>query len=375
MADSIDEFEEVTEGTDTSAAQARKGKDIQGMHLFVEYANTPSPAVIFHSINELLLISTSGFLEGLMDREVSIKARSMDNRNDAGSLLEGLTQTQISTMAVKNRCCRRGSGELICKKVELRTLNYVGDFKCQRFMNDFIFLHRKVLKGTVGSIVGHLDYSFGPAWHPDGRTLRLGIKINLPNLGLEKLVIAYKKLKGNMGAVRPSPCCSSDGRFLVVAEPSRFCPHIYNAEGDFLESNCVLPAGDNWEFCRNKLGTGGCLIPDRDRDKRDRDHHRDKKDREREKSSRYEREKSADRDRAKHKDRHSRGDKEREKSSRTHTWTLDGESDDEDAEGKTGMDIDMDDGGKVMDNDNGAGMVVSSSIGSDSPVIQNGSDA
>ncbi|MCD9640612.1 DEAD-box ATP-dependent RNA helicase 42 [Datura stramonium] len=57
------------------------------------------------------------------------------------------------------------------------------------------------------------------------------------------------------------------------------------------------------------------------------------------------------------------------------TWTLDGESDDEDAEGKTGMDIDMDDGGKVMDNDNGAGMVVSSSIGSDSPVIQNGSDA
>lgn len=56
------------------------------------------------------------------------------------------------------------------------------------------------------------------------------------------------------------------------------------------------------------------------------------------------------------------------------TWTLDGESDDEDTEGKTGMDIDMDDSDKVMDDENGAGKVVSSSIGSDSPVIQNGSD-
>lgn len=56
------------------------------------------------------------------------------------------------------------------------------------------------------------------------------------------------------------------------------------------------------------------------------------------------------------------------------TWTLDGESDDEDAEGKTGMDIDRDDTGKVMDDENGAGKVVSSSIGSDSPVIQNGGD-
>ncbi|CAN4095033.1 unnamed protein product [Withania somnifera] len=56
------------------------------------------------------------------------------------------------------------------------------------------------------------------------------------------------------------------------------------------------------------------------------------------------------------------------------TWTLDGEeSDDEDAVGKTGMDIDMDDSGKVMNDVNGAGgKVVSSNIGSDSPVTQNG---
>lgn len=56
------------------------------------------------------------------------------------------------------------------------------------------------------------------------------------------------------------------------------------------------------------------------------------------------------------------------------TWTLDGEeSDDEDAEGKTGMDIDMDDSGKVMNDENGGGdKLVSSSIGSDSPVVQNG---
>uniref|UniRef100_A0A0V0IZ44 RNA helicase n=1 Tax=Solanum chacoense TaxID=4108 RepID=A0A0V0IZ44_SOLCH len=38
------------------------------------------------------------------------------------------------------------------------------------------------------------------------------------------------------------------------------------------------------------------------------------------------------------------------------------------------MDIDMDDSGKVMEDENGADKVVSSSIGSDSPVIQNGSD-
>ncbi|PHT98168.1 DEAD-box ATP-dependent RNA helicase 42, partial [Capsicum chinense] len=56
------------------------------------------------------------------------------------------------------------------------------------------------------------------------------------------------------------------------------------------------------------------------------------------------------------------------------TWTLDGESDDEDAEGKNGMDIDMDDNGKVMKDENGAGKMVSSSNGSDSPVIRNGGD-
>ncbi|XP_075087403.1 DEAD-box ATP-dependent RNA helicase 45-like [Nicotiana tabacum] len=50
------------------------------------------------------------------------------------------------------------------------------------------------------------------------------------------------------------------------------------------------------------------------------------------------------------------------------TWTLEGESDDEDAEGKHGMDIDVDDNGKAMDDDDGADKAASS------PVIQNGND-
>ncbi|KAK4373867.1 hypothetical protein RND71_004544 [Anisodus tanguticus] len=84
---------------------------------------------------------------------------------------------------------------------------------------------------TIGSIVGHLDYSFASAWHPDGRTFTTGNQDKACRIWDMRNLSPTAVLKGNMGAVR-SIRYSSDGRFLVVAEPTDFV-HIYNAEGEY----------------------------------------------------------------------------------------------------------------------------------------------
>ncbi|KAK4356768.1 hypothetical protein RND71_022378 [Anisodus tanguticus] len=55
---------------------------------------------------------------------------------------------------------------------------------------------------TVASIVGHLDYSFACAWHPDGRTFSTENQDKTCRIGLEKLVLVYSHSK------RKHRCCS-----------------------------------------------------------------------------------------------------------------------------------------------------------------------
>ncbi|CAL5347837.1 unnamed protein product [Camellia sinensis] len=85
---------------------------------------------------------------------------------------------------------------------------------------------------TVASVVGHLDYSFASAWHPDGRTFATGNQDKTCRVwDLRNLSKPIAILKGNMGAVR-SVRFSSDGQFLVVAEPADFV-HVYSTKADY----------------------------------------------------------------------------------------------------------------------------------------------
>lgn len=215
----------------------------------------------------------------------------------AGSLLEGLSQTQVSTLAVKDRFIVAGGfqGELICKHLDKSGVSFctrtsyednaitnaidiydsmsgklhfmasnndcgVREYDMERFqlVNHFHFLwpvnhtsispDRKLvtvmgddLDGllvdaqngkTVASIVGHRDYSFASAWHPDGRTFATGNQDKTCRVwDVRNLSEAVAVLKGNIGAVR-SLRFSSNGEFLVVAEPADFV-HIYSTEANF----------------------------------------------------------------------------------------------------------------------------------------------
>ncbi|XP_009791687.1 putative WD repeat-containing protein C2A9.03 [Nicotiana tabacum] len=371
MADSMDEFEEVfyrddtnlddfelvTEGTDTSAAQARKGKDIQGipwdrlnitrqsyrltrLEQYRNYENIPlsgeavdkeckqvkkggnyyeffyntrlvKPTILHFQLRNLVwatskhdvyLISNYSLMHWSsisqnLSEVLDFSGHIAPSEKHAGSLLEGLTQTQISTMAVKNRFMVAGGfqGELICKCLDKPGISFcarttyeenaitnaveiyestsgglhflaanndsgVREYDMEKFqlMNHFQFPwpvnHTSMspdskiltvvgddLNGllvdscngkTIGSIVGHLDYSFASAWHPDGRTFATGNQDKTCRIwDLRNLSSPTAVLKGNMGAVR-SLRYSSDGRFLVVAEPADFV-HIYNTDADY----------------------------------------------------------------------------------------------------------------------------------------------
>ncbi|OIT27268.1 PREDICTED: uncharacterized WD repeat-containing protein C2A9.03-like [Nicotiana attenuata] len=371
MADSMDEFEEVfyredtnlddfelvTEGTDTSAAQSRKGKDIQGipwdrlnitrqsyrltrLEQYRNYENIPlsgeavdkeckqvkkggnyyeffyntrlvKPTILHFQLRNLVwatskhdvyLISNYSLMHWSsisqnLSEVLDFSGHIAPSEKHAGSLLEGLTQTQISTMAVKNRFMVAGGfqGELICKCLDKPGISFcarttyeenaitnaveiyestsgglhfmaanndsgVREYDMEKFqlMNHFRFPwpvnHTSMspdskiltvvgddLNGllvdscngkTIGSIVGHLDYSFASAWHPDGRTFATGNQDKTCRIwDLRNLSSPTAVLKGNMGAVR-SLRYSSDGRFLVVAEPADFV-HIYNTDADY----------------------------------------------------------------------------------------------------------------------------------------------
>ncbi|KAF8388571.1 hypothetical protein HHK36_027246 [Tetracentron sinense] len=84
----------------------------------------------------------------------------------------------------------------------------------------------------VSSLVGHRDYSFASAWHPDGNTFATGNQDKTCRLwDTRKLSLPIAVLKGNLGAVR-SIRFSLDGQFMAVAEPADFV-HIYSTKADY----------------------------------------------------------------------------------------------------------------------------------------------
>ncbi|KAI3915599.1 hypothetical protein MKX01_015424 [Papaver californicum] len=126
-----------------------------------------------------------------------------------GSLLEGFTQTQISTLAVKDKWLVAGGfqGELICKHISMspdcKLIAVVGDHL------DGLLVDSQNGK-IVSSLVGHLDYSFASDGIQMAASSRQEIKTRHAEFGI----------------------LETYGQFMAVAEPADFV-HIYSANGDY----------------------------------------------------------------------------------------------------------------------------------------------
>ncbi|KAM0944153.1 putative transcription factor WD40-like family [Dioscorea sansibarensis] len=356
-SESEDDYALLTRVTDTSAAQARRGRDIQGipwnrLHItrqnyrktrleqYKNYENIASsgelvdknckqmdkggnyyeflyntrlvkPTILHFQLRNLVWATSKHDVYFMTNSSVnhwSSTSRALtevlnfsghvapDERHN-GSLLEGFSRTQISTIAVKHNLLVAGGfqGELTCKLLDRHGVSFctrttlddnaitnaidiyknssggihfmasnndcgVREFDVERFqlINHFRFPwpvnHTSVspdgkLVTIVGdhcdgllvdsqdgkvlsTLVGHFDYSFASAWHPDGLTFATGNQDKTCRVwDVRNLSSSIAVLKGNLGAVR-SLHYSSDGQFLTVAEPADFV-HIYNTKVDY----------------------------------------------------------------------------------------------------------------------------------------------
>ncbi|KAM0065189.1 putative transcription factor WD40-like family [Helianthus debilis subsp. tardiflorus] len=303
-------LDDLFEVTDTSATQARSGKYIQGipwkrlsitresyrrtrLEQYKNYQNIPSsgdaidkeykqtskdgnyyeffrnsralkPTILHFQLRNLVCATSKHDVYFLSDYSImhwsSLSQNSTEIVNfyghvaptekHAGSLFEGFTKTQISTLAVKDDFLVVGGfqGELACKGVSFCTRatnegNWWNAFMASnndhgvreydmdgfQLVNHFHFPwpvnhtslspDRKLIAvvddhldgllvdsssgKTFGTIEGHRDYSFASAWHPDGRILATGNQDKTCRVwDLRNLSNPVSVLKGNMGVVR-----------------------------------------------------------------------------------------------------------------------------------------------------------------------------
>ncbi|XP_012478426.1 uncharacterized WD repeat-containing protein C2A9.03 isoform X1 [Gossypium raimondii] len=352
-----DEYDMLTKVTDTTSAQARKGKDIQGipwerlnitrekyrltrLEQYKNYENMPSsgeavdkefkhiekggnyyeffyntrlikPTILHFQLRNLVWATSKHDVYLMSNYSVMHWSSVLCNLSEIlnfaghvaptekhpGSLLEGFTQTQISTLAVKDNFMVAGGfqGELTFKLLDRKGVTFctrttyddnaitnaieiydslrgginflasnndcsVREYDTERFqlLNHFQFPwpvnHTSVspdqrlitvvgddLDGllvdsqngkTVATVVGHRDYSFASAWHPDGRIFATGNQDKTCRVwDIRNLSMPVATFKGNLGAIR-SIHFSSDGQSMVVAEPADFV-HVYNIRAGF----------------------------------------------------------------------------------------------------------------------------------------------
>ncbi|KAG0459907.1 hypothetical protein HPP92_023035 [Vanilla planifolia] len=351
------DYDLLTRVTDTSSAQARKGKDIQGipwdrLHItrqnyrrtrieqYKNYENIPSsgelmdrkckqmekggkyyefqyntrmvkPTILHFQLRNLVwatskhdvyFMSNSSVIHWsatscTLSEVLNFVGHVAPLERHPGSLLEGFSRTQISTLAVKDKLLVAGGfqGELTCKVLDRPGVSFctrttfddnaitnaidiykdqngntrfmasnndssLREYDAERFqlLNHFRFPwpvnhtsispDRKLVTvvgdscdgllvdsrngKNVASLVGHLDYSFASAWHPDGLTFATGNQDKTSRVwDVRNLSSSLAILKGNLGAVR-SIRYSSDGQFMIVAEPADFV-HIYSTKADY----------------------------------------------------------------------------------------------------------------------------------------------
>ncbi|TYJ19907.1 hypothetical protein E1A91_A09G223900v1 [Gossypium mustelinum] len=354
-----DEYDMLTKVTDTSALQARKGKDIQGipwerlnitresyrltrLEQYKNYENIPSsgetvdkeykqiekggnyyeffhntrsvkPTILHFQLRNLVWTTSKhdvylmsnysvmhwSSLSCNLSEVLNFAGHVAPTEKHPGSLLEGFTQTQISTLAVKDNFMVAGGfqGELAFKHLDRKGITFctrttyddnaitnaieiydslsgginfmasnndcsMREYDTERFqlLNHFQFPwpvnHTSISPDrrlitvvgdhldallvdsqngkAVATAVGHRDYSFASAWHPDGRVFATGNQDKTCRVwDIRKLATPVATLKGNLGAVR-SIRFSSDGQFMIVAEPADFV-HVYNTKSNYTE--------------------------------------------------------------------------------------------------------------------------------------------
>lgn len=85
---------------------------------------------------------------------------------------------------------------------------------------------------VVGTLNGHLDYSFSSAWHPNGQILATGNQDMTCRLwDVRNTSHSLEVLKGRIGAIRVLKF-TSDGQFLAMAEPADFV-HIFDTKSGY----------------------------------------------------------------------------------------------------------------------------------------------
>lgn len=352
----MDDYEALTKVPDTSAANARQGRDIQGirwdrlnitrekyrltrLEQYRNYENVPNsgeaaqeckptekgvnyydfffnsrvvkPTILHFQLRNLVWATSKHDVYLMSNYQVMHWSSMTRNLSEVlnfaghvapaekhkGSLLEGFTQTQISTLAVKDKFMVAGGflGELVCKRLDKHGVSFcarttyddnaitnaveiydslsggyhfmasnndcgVREYEMERFqlLSHFTFPwpvnHTSVspdrkLVAVVGdhvdgllvdsqsgkvvsTMMGHRDYSFATAWHPDGRVFATGNQDKTCRVwDVRSLSKPVSVLKCNLGAAR-SIRFSSDGRFMVVAEPADFV-HVYSTKEDY----------------------------------------------------------------------------------------------------------------------------------------------
>ncbi|KAJ9567702.1 hypothetical protein OSB04_003668 [Centaurea solstitialis] len=324
---------------DTSAAQARRGKDIQGipwerlsitrekyrqtrLEQYKNYENIPQSgegsqkackttnktglyydfrrnsksvkSTILHFQLRNLVWATSKHDVYLMSHFSVIHWSSLTcNKSEVlnvsghvapcekhpGSLLEGFTQTQVSTMAYLDRpgvcfCSRTTYDDnAITNALDIFTTPSgavhftasnndcgVREFDMESFQMTKHFRfpwpvnHTSISPDgklliivgdnpegllvdsssgkTVATLRGHLDFSFASAWHPDGRSFATGNQDKTCRIwDVRKLSESVTAVKGNIGAIR-SIRYSSDGELMAMAEPADFV-HVFDVKSGY----------------------------------------------------------------------------------------------------------------------------------------------
>ncbi|KAL0864145.1 hypothetical protein Bca101_043263 [Brassica carinata] len=84
---------------------------------------------------------------------------------------------------------------------------------------------------TLGTLAGHLDFSFASAWHPDGITFSTGNHDKTCRVwDIRNLSKSVAVLRGNLGAIR-SICYTSDGTYMAMAEPLTLSMYTTSQKG------------------------------------------------------------------------------------------------------------------------------------------------
>ncbi|KAK3414597.1 hypothetical protein EUGRSUZ_H00461 [Eucalyptus grandis] len=356
-----DEYEMLTKITDTSAVQARKGKDIQGIpwerlnitrdkyrltriQQYKNHENVPvsgdvadkeykqvekganyydffyntrvvKPTILHFQLRNLVWATSKHDVYLMSNYSVmhwssltfnlkeilNFSGHVKPTEKHAGTLLEGFMQTQISTLAVKDNFLVAGGfqGEIFCKRLDRKGVSFctrttyddnaitnaveiydslsrggmhfmaanndcsTREYDLERFqvvnhlrhpwpVNHTSISPDRTLTVVVGdhfdgllvdtqngksvaNLTGHRDYSFASAWHPDGRVFATGNQDKTCRVwDIRNLKSPIASLKGNLGAIR-SIKFSSDGQFMVMAEPADFV-HVYSTKADYNKS-------------------------------------------------------------------------------------------------------------------------------------------